>query len=148
MQNVNKAISGCDVTKWWEMSNKLQNLSFAVCVWISVKIGVSVSFYIPLNDYSNWSSNYSLEKSWFWDFITAESWHCDPPSREKGDTSDNLVHIIIFVTKWSTRLHHWTEDSTILITVVLYDRSQIFSHYLFIFFSIVIFEYAACVVSW
>ena len=25
------------------------------------------------------------------------------------DTSDNLVHIIIFVTKWSTRLHHWTE---------------------------------------
>ena len=38
------------------------------------------------------------------------------------DTSDNLVHIIIFVTKWSTRLHHWTEDSTILITVVLYVR--------------------------
>jgi hypothetical protein len=47
------------------------------------------------------------------------------------DTSDNLVHIIIFVIKWSTRLHHWTEDSTILITIVLYVRSQIVSHFFF-----------------
>jgi hypothetical protein len=50
-ENANKAISGCDVTQWWEMSNKLQNLSFVVCVWILIKIGVSVSFYIPLNGY-------------------------------------------------------------------------------------------------
>jgi uncharacterized membrane protein YhdT len=63
VQNANKAISGCDVTQWWEMSNKLQNLSFVVCVWILIKIGVSVSFYIPLNGYSNQSSNYSLEMS-------------------------------------------------------------------------------------
>jgi hypothetical protein len=48
------------------------------------------------------------------------------------DTYDELVHII-FVTKCSTRLHHWTEDSTILITVVLYVRSQ-FCH-IFVFFN-------------
>jgi hypothetical protein len=59
------------------------------------------------------------------------------------DTTDNLVHIIIFVTKWSTRLHHWTEDSTILITVVLYVRFN-FCHIFFV--SIVMFEYAAFVV--
>jgi len=47
------------------------------------------------------------------------------------DTSDNLVHIIIFATKCSTRLHHWTEDSTILITVVLYVWSQILLHFFF-----------------
>jgi len=39
------------------------------------------------------------------------------------------------------KLHHWTEDSNILITVLLYVR---FCH---IFFSIVMFEYVAFVVS-
>ena len=82
--------------------------------------------------------------------LLAASWKqftLDESLNFQVDTSDNLVHIIIFVTKWSTRLHHWTEDSTILITVVLYVRSQILSHYYVVFFSIVMFEYAAFAVS-
>jgi hypothetical protein len=57
------------------------------------------------------------------------------------DTSNNLVHIIIFVTKCSTKLHHWTEDSTILITVVLYvqpteTRNSYISNIITLFFII------------